>query len=72
MSKLPESRCISKCLLSERLTANLQPFIGLIESDWRRIRSTIDPFTEVLLRQAHEALSKLHEAHVFPGAGRRS
>jgi hypothetical protein len=72
MSKLPETGFISKCLLSEGFAANLQPFIDLMESDWRRIRSTMDPFTEVLFRQAHEALARIYEKHVWPREGRRS
>ena len=71
MSNLPESRCISKCRLSERLTTNLQPFIGLIESDWRRLSSSVDPFTEVCFRQAHDALAKLYEARVSSEEARR-
>lgn len=72
MSTLPQSRFSSKCLLSERLTANIQPFLGLMESDYRRLRFTMDPLTEALFRQIHELLAKLYEAHVFPGEGRRS
>lgn len=69
MSKLHEPRVIGKCLLSEQLVANLQPTIGLMEADWRRLRFTMDPLTEALLRQAHELLAKLYEIHV---GGRRS
>lgn len=70
MGKVHESRCMSKCVLSERFVAHLQPFIRLMESDWHNFHSTMDPFTEALFRQAHEALAKLHEAHVWPGEGR--
>ena len=69
MRKLPESRVIGKCLLSEQLVANLQPTIRIMESDWRRLRFTMDPLTEALLRQAHELLATLYEIHV---GGRRS
>lgn len=72
MNKVPESRYLSKGLLSERLAANLQPFIGLIQSDWRRLRCTMDPLTEALFRQIYEASAKLYEIHVSPGEGRRS
>jgi hypothetical protein len=72
MNPLPERRLSSNCVLSERLIANLQPVIGLIESDWCRLRCTMDLLTESFLRQIHERLAKWYEAHVYPGAGRRS
>jgi hypothetical protein len=69
MSTLLESQFNNKCLLSEQLAANLQPFIGLLESDWQRLRFTMDPFTEALFRQVHEASAKLYETHVFMREG---
>ena len=68
-NNLHESRFDSKCRLSGRFAANLQPFIGLLESEWRCTRSTMDPYTEVLFRQAHDALGKLYERHVWPSDG---
>jgi hypothetical protein len=60
----------SKCVLSERFAANLQPILGLIESEYRRTRYTMDVLTEAFLRQAHDALGKLAEMHVPSSEGR--
>ncbi len=72
MTTLHEPRFAGKCIFSERWAANLQPFIGLLEAEWRGMRSTMDPLTEALFRQAHDALSRLYENHVCHNEGRRA
>jgi hypothetical protein len=70
MDNLHDPRFISKCVLSDSLAPYLQLIIGLLEAEWQRIRHTMDPHTEVLLRQAHEALAKLYDALISSTDGR--